>query len=209
MYKLIFLILIILVIHIKAMEFVYRIGSNFYEKQRKGNKIWDIIHANCEDYSRYNYKKNIYTLIFITPLIYGCLTNNISIDFCIEFILKFLVIIFLRSISIMVTILPRNKKVKKKSKAYEKLSIYEKLIGGGCYDKMFSGHFAFGLLLTLLMFKYNIITTNVINVLFFGILNITHIFILSITRSHYTMDMIISLYITLFVYNLNLNVNII
>ena len=72
---------------------------------------------------------------------------------------------------------------------------------------MFSGHFAFGLLLTLLLFKYNILENNWFNMILFVCINAIHLFILSVTRSHYTMDMIVSLYVTLFVFNLNININ--
>ena len=86
------------------------------------------------------------------------------------------------------------------------LSLFNKTIGGGGYDKMFSGHFAFGLLISLLLFKYNIVKSSNLNIFIFVFLNILHFVILGITRSHYTMDMIVSLYVTLFVYNLNIQI---
>jgi hypothetical protein len=189
----ILLIIICIIIHVKSTEFVYKTGSTFYKY--KEYEIWDIIHSNFIDYSKYNYKKNFYLILFILPL----LLNKINIDFIKEFVLKFLIIILLRSLTIISTILPKNNNNVKIDKKYNNLSLFDKIIGAG-YDKMFSGHFAFGLLLTLLYFKYNILESNWFNTIIFFIINLIHLFILSITRSHYTMDMIVSLYVTLFVF---------
>lgn len=193
--------------HLKAMEFVYRKGSSFYTNSNNictNNDIWDIIHSNFKDYSIYNYTKNLYTFIFVIPILYNVMFGNISVEFYKEFLLKFVILIFLRSITIIATILPKNSHVETESDEYSNLSLFDKTIGGGCYDKMFSGHFAFGLLLTLLMFKYDIIENSLVNIVFFTIINILHLFILGVTRSHYTMDMIVSLYVTLFVYSLGI-----
>lgn len=199
------IVTIIILTHLKAMEFVYRTGTAFYGGNEKCKKddVWDILHANFKNYSKYNYTKNFYMIVFFIPLIYNIF--KVSDKLVKEFLLKFLIIIFLRSITIMSTILPKNTSVEVKPDKYGNLSLFDKTIGGGCYDKMFSGHFAFGLLLTLLMFKYNIVENNILNILLFILLNAVHLFILGVTRSHYTMDMIVSLYVTLFVYNLDIN----
>lgn len=199
------IVTIIILTHLKAMEFVYRTGTAFYGGNQKCKKddVWDILHANFKNYSKYNYTKNFYMIVFFIPLIYNIF--KVSDKLVKEFLLKFLIIIFLRSITIMSTILPKNTSVEVKPDKYGNLSLFDKTIGGGCYDKMFSGHFAFGLLLTLLMFKYNIVENNILNILLFILLNAVHLFILGVTRSHYTMDMIVSLYVTLFVYNLDIN----
>jgi hypothetical protein len=199
------IVTVIVLTHLKAMEFVYRTGTAFYGANQKCKKddVWDILHANFKNYSKYNYTKNFYMIVFFAPLIYNIF--KVSDKFVKEFLLKFLIIIFLRSVTIISTILPKNTPVEVKPDKYGNLSLFDKTIGGGCYDKMFSGHFAFGLLLTLLMFKYNIVENNILNILLFIVLNAVHLFILGVTRSHYTMDMIVSLYVTLFVYNLDIN----
>lgn len=200
----------IIICHVKAMEFVYKKGSRYYNKYHvmkyKKNKnyldVWDVIHNNFKDYSKLSYAKNWYTILFLVPIIMNM--NYVSIEFIKEFVLKFCIIVFLRSLTIIVTILPKNtSNVISKPKKYEKLNLFDKMVSGGCYDKMFSGHFAFGLLLSLLIFKYNIVNMSVLNVVSFVLINMFHLMILSVTRSHYTMDMIVSLYVTLFVYNLN------
>jgi hypothetical protein len=199
------IVTIITVCHLKAMEFVYKTGTAYYGGEsncKEKDEVWDILHVNFNNYSKYNYTKNWYMVVFFIPLLYNI--SNISLEFVKEFILKFLIIIFLRSVTITATILPKNTTVEVKPDKYGNLSLFDKTIGGGCYDKMFSGHFAFGLLLSLLILKYNVLETNIINVMLFIILNAVHLFILGVTRSHYTMDMIVSLYVTLFVYNLDI-----
>lgn len=203
------LITIIVIVHLKAMEFVYKTGTSYYtlpdKTCREVDEVWDIIHANFNDYSQYNYTKNWYMVLFVVPIIYKYLNDSISNQFLKEFIIKFLIIIFLRSATIIATILPKNTPVEVIPDEYGNLSLFDKTIGGGCYDKMFSGHFAFGLLLTLLMFKHQIVESTKFNIVLFTVINLLHLFILGVTRSHYTMDMIVSLYVTLFVYNLDIN----
>jgi len=189
--KLIIIVIIACICHVKAMEFVYRTG-----KAKK--EIWDIIHNNFGDYSRYGYTKNWYIFIFLIPLLY--LFKRVNRAFMTEFIIKLCIIILLRSVTIISTMLPRNNKTNSVDDDYNSLSLFDKIISGGFYDKGFSGHFAIGLLLTLMMFKYNIVKMSLWSVILFMILNMLHLFILSITRSHYTIDMLVSLYATLLVF---------
>lgn len=197
----------ILIVHLRAMDFAYKTGLVYYnsEQPKKKDKVWDIIQQNSNDYSVYNYTKNLYLIVFLFPLF---VNYNIVLQsgFLKEFISKFLIIVFLRSLTIISTILPKNSSVQVKTDKNGNLSLFNKTIGGGGYDKMFSGHFAFGLLISLLLFKYNIVKSSNLNIFIFVFLNILHFVILGITRSHYTMDMIVSLYVTLFVYNLNIQI---
>jgi hypothetical protein len=210
------------IFHLKAMEFVYRTGTAFYgggssgkcKKNKKNKKckkcknksnIWDIIHSNFADYSDYNYSKNWYLLVFIIPIILNI--NKISYDFMYEFIVKFMILIVLRAFTIISTILPRNSKIKvklnKKTDVWSLL--YHRTIGGGCYDKIYSGHAAFGLLLTLLLFKYNFLESNVFNITLYSILNIIHFLMITITRAHFTVDVIVAIYMTLWVHGVRID----
>jgi hypothetical protein len=49
------------------MEFVYKTGSKFYKNKKYD--IWDIIHSNFMDYSKYDYQKNLYLILFLLPLL--------------------------------------------------------------------------------------------------------------------------------------------
>jgi hypothetical protein len=90
------------------------------------------------------------------------------------------------------TILPKQNGCSVKS-----LGWFDMTIGGTCYDKILSGHFAFGLLLTLMMFKYNFVKPD--RYYYFIILNIVHAIILAVTRSHYTLDIVLALFVTLII----------
>ena len=200
-------VIFVLFLHITAMDFVYKKGKKFY---RKSNiKIWDIIHSNFDDYSRFNYAKNMYLLLFLVPILFNLSKISVEsfISFISEFFYKFMIIVFLRSLTIAATIFPKNCKFKVKKSKNIWSKIYNKIICGGCYDKIFSGHMSFGLLLTLLLFKYNFLELNVLNTLLFTIINVIHVLILGVTRSHFTVDMIVATYVTLFVHQINLNFN--
>lgn len=190
------LCIVIIVIHLKSTEFVYNTGSNFYKC--KDYEIWDIIHSKFDiSYSKYNYTKNWYLLLFLIPIILNI--KNISTSFIYEFVIKFLILIFLRSLTITTTILPKNTHVEVKPNKYVNLSLFDKTIGGGCYDKIYSGHAAFGLLLTLLLFKYNFLESNTFNIILFALINLLHFFIIIVTRAHYTVDVIIAVFMTLWI----------
>jgi hypothetical protein len=211
-------LLVIGTVHISAMSFVFYKGTKFYKK-KKGKTlskktdlslggelhtpIWDIIHSNFDDYSVFNYSKDIYLVVFFLPIIFNLL--NISFVYVYEFFWKFMILIFLRSFSIISTILPRNSKLKVKinKKTDFWTVLYHRTIGGGCYDKLFSGHASFGLLATLLLFKYNFLETNIFNISLFILLNIIHFMMIGVTRAHYTVDIIVAIYVTLWVYESN------
>jgi hypothetical protein len=72
---------------------------------------------------------------------------------------------------------------------------------GGCYDKIFSGHFAVILLITLLLKKYNYISLPLLI-----LINMIHFIMILVFRWHYTIDIVIALLITLFVYQNNMNI---
>jgi hypothetical protein len=89
------------------------------------------------------------------------------------------------------TILPRDKKcdIKKSS-----------LCMGGCYDKIYSGHFSavFMSLLILYTSKYINLFTLVFLSVIFGTLIVT-------SRSHYTIDIFVAFLIVIIVYQNNIN----
>lgn len=202
--EIILVLIIISLVHLNAMGFVYRTGTLFYKKSKTNLNIYDIIHSQFSDFSCYNYTKNYYLLLFIFPLLNF---NKISYAFLYEFFIKFMIIIFFRAITICCTILPRNSKFKVKINKNTDFwtMIFHRTIGGGCFDKIYSGHLAFGLLLTLLFFKYNFLESSIFNITLFALINIIHFFILAITRSHYTVDMVIAIFMTLWVHGVRID----
>lgn len=159
------------------------IGSNYYTNRvinnKKTPKIYDISHKYLPNLYKYENIHHFITILFIIPLLF---------DFNIlqEYLSYWIVIFIIRSITTIVTILPKYKHCKNNT--------YMKFING-CYDKIFSGHFASVFLATLLYLKYDWI--NVQMVILINIIN--SIFIL-LTRAHYTIDLIVAFFITLFIY---------
>ncbi len=92
------------------------------------------------------------------------------------------------------TILPKNE-----SCSVDKLNMFHMTLGGTCYDKMFSGHFAFGLLSTILAFKHGFMESSISNVSLYALINVIHFWIIAVTRSHYTMDLVVAFYVTMLV----------
>lgn len=181
------------------MQYTYTTGVNFYEnKEINSNKIYDIIQNNTSDYSIYNYDKNWYLLVFILPIILNF--SKIPFAFYNEFLYKFLIIILIRALVIPLTILPKNSQCQVITDQNGQLNLFNKTIGGGCYDKIYSGHFSFSILLTLLLLKYNILQ-GTFGITFAIITNILHLFILTMTRSHYTIDIVMGFFVTLFINN--------
>ena len=197
-------VLAILLCHCFAMQFVYRTGSSFY-KQHPNVVIWDILHSSFPDYSKYDTMKNWYLLLFVIPPLF-LMSVLPPTSFYLEWSVKFLLILFLRSITIVTTILPCNSKDKKLTtvaSSSSSLGFYDMFLGGGCYDKMFSGHFSFGFLTTLLLFKYHILDSKLWWVVgLFAVINLGHFLILGITRSHYTMDLVVSVLVTWMVFKI-------
>jgi hypothetical protein len=164
-------------------------ASSYYENRIINNKItpkvYDISHLYLPNLYKYYDIHNLITVIFMIPLLFNF--NMLQ-----EYLSYWIVIFIFRSITTRVTILPKYKECKVNN---------DMQIDGGCYDKIFSGHFASVFLATLLYLKYNWINLPVLILINF----INSISILT-TRSHYTIDLIVALIFTLFVYQNNLRI---
>jgi hypothetical protein len=169
------------------------IAYNYYNTREKNNKttpkVYDIAHKFLPNLNKYNNIHHIITTIFILPIL---------LDFNIlqEFLGYWIVIFIIRSITILVTILPKHKECQ-----YNGKTIFHGLFGG-CYDKIFSGHFASVFLATLLYLKYNWINLPILI-----LINLINSIFILLVRGHYTIDLIVALFITLFVYQNNLRIN--
>jgi sphingomyelin synthase-related protein 1 len=174
------------------IPFIFQTLSNgflYTMQDRKSNykPLYDVIISNVPDLSKYNFIPN--TLMFILssfliiPL-YIKPNYNVFIS-----LFKYLsVIIFLRSITTSVTILPS---IVNGCKFKMDLITF---LNGHCIDKIFSGHTSASLLLVFLYNKYNIITSNLIYVLLF--IQILLALSLILTKEHYTIDVILGYLIT-------------
>jgi hypothetical protein len=160
-------------------------GKNFYEGQVRDGEVFDILHQITPDlHSWYGLNDIVLGLILVSFIF---IPNNVSI--LEEFVAKFLLIMFVRALTIVSTILPKHKQCESKLG-------WIQMIKGQCYDKVFSGHTAFVLLATLIYQREGIIGWP----LFFG-LNIFNILSIILVRAHYTIDIILAIVITYLVYD--------
>jgi hypothetical protein len=172
----------------------YLNGKNFYEDRIKNNKIrpkiYDVFHKYLPDNS-HNSKMHYLTNIFVFfPLIF-----NLSI---IDDYLSYMMPIFLfRYITTNATILPKTKECDDKD--FTILNFFN----GHCYDKIFSGHMSSSIIISLLLYEKKIITD--IRILY--LYNIISAYLILVTRSHYTVDILIAIYVSVTSYMIGLNSN--
>lgn len=183
---------VIIVIYLLVCKKVFHRLENksevFFEniKLKQKSKVYDIIHTNLPP------TRKLMTIVDATPFILLAVIFFIDVNLFYN-IMGFLVtILILRMFIIHITILPKDKKcdIKKSS-----------IFSGGCYDKVYSGHFSvvFMCLLSLYMSKYiNLFTLLSLSIIF-ALLIIT-------SRSHYTIDIFVAFLIVVVVYQNNINV---
>ena len=188
------LLLVLVVFHLVSYDTVHKNGAVFYDALQRDPdappQIYDIIHENLPDLSKYAIIPNkIFIGILLGIMVYAW---NKSLGK--EFLGFMLVVMFLRDITMNLTIFPKDCKSNKHKK--------ENPMMGGSYDKLFSGHFAFCLLASLLFFKYGVITNIPLLVAF----NVINAFLIVATHSHYTVDVAFSLFVTLFLFQNDIKV---
>ena len=163
----------------------HQLGKWHYEHNDPNGKIFDILHSitpDLQDYAVFND-----TILVLTMISFLFVPNSVSIIK--EFLGKFILIMFVRALTIMSTILPKHERCSSEP-------TWINMFKGQCYDKVFSGHTAFVMLATLIYLRENIISFPV----FLGI-NLANIISIILTRSHYTIDIILAIVITYFVYD--------
>ena len=117
---------------------------------------------------------------------------NFNETFILEFMGCIMVVYLIRDVIINLTILPKhmNCSIKK-----EQMTNYEYFVGG-CYDKIFSGHFSLTMMLTLMYYTYGYIT----NIPLLVGWNLINGLIIISTRSHYTIDVVMAMFVCLTVF---------
>jgi hypothetical protein len=188
--KLVVASIIIIIYVIICKKVLYRLENKselFYDnvKLKQKSKVYDIIHNNLPS------TRKLIIIVDAIPLILLAFIFYIDVNLFYN-VLGFLGTIFiLRLFIIHMTILPKDKKCD-----IQKSAVYS----GGCYDKVYSGHFSvvFMCLLTLYMNKYiNLFTLLYLSIIF-ALLIIT-------SRSHYTIDIFVAFLIVVVVYQNNIN----
>jgi len=192
MFKLLFKITLLCYFHIFFSKVVYSLAHNFYEKQKKSKspKVFDIGHwklrKNRNAFILY-FKDALPLIAIFTMLI---LNRNIKTEVLVTTYIDFFIsIIFVRYFTIIATILPKEETCNVK-----KFNLKQSL--GYCYDQIFSGHFSAGLLASFMMYDLKILTNKPILYSY----NILHAYIILLTRSHHTIDIIMAFFVTHFIY---------
>lgn len=184
-----YLIIIFILLHIIFTYITHINGKKFYKKK---TKIYDIGHKYLINFSKTSTVKNIVNFLVIIYILI-LLINDFN---AYEELLDYLIPIFLfRNITINTTILPKDKNCNDNH-----IGLYD-ILFGHCYDKIFSGHMSVIIMTSFLIYKRNIIKNKLYLVLFNLIMSIL---ILS-TRGHYTIDVLMSAYISICNYMLKIN----
>jgi hypothetical protein len=184
---------ILITIQIIFVYLCYYNGKTFFsEREKQGKttqKIFDISHKFLPNYSDNEWLNILMNIVIFSPLvIYPHIIG--------QFLSYIIPVLLFRYITTNTTILPKTKNCNDDS-----FSLYN-FINGHCYDKIFSGHFACGIIISLLLYHNNIIQD--LNIL--GIYNIIIAYLLLVTRSHYTVDLILGGYVAITSYYLGINI---
>lgn len=161
------------------------LGKNFYGYKWEETKIYDILHENTPEFHDWRGMNDIIPLVLLVSTFF--IKNPVPLVK--EFIGKYLLIMVFRALTMMSTILPKHEKC-------DPNLTWIQMIKGQCYDKVFSGHMSFVLLATLLYLREGFISVPT-----FLALNIAEFSSIVLTRSHYTVDVILAIFITYLVYD--------
>jgi hypothetical protein len=174
---------VVFLILLLSNYFTHELGKTFYKGEQANSKIFDVLWSVTPDMHEYGKYNDI--------IVIGLLISFLFVPTMIfkEFIGKFLLILLVRALTIVSTILPKHEKCD------DNLS-WLQMMKGQCYDKVFSGHTSFVLLATLIFLREGIISLPV-----FFALNLGQITSIILTRSHYTVDIILAIVITWLVYD--------
>jgi hypothetical protein len=183
------IIIVCIIVYLVYSHFINKItqniGTNHYNDE---DRVYDICHKYLPNYEKYEIIGNIY-IIFVCFFTFIKPSKTISIFF--ELAAFIIPIYLIRSILTLITVLPKSSQCEYNPKYA--------FINGACYDKIFSGHTAIIFILTLLLNKYNII-----NFLTVMVLNIVNVSIILLTRTHYTIDIIVSFLVSYIMYTNNI-----
>jgi hypothetical protein len=170
---------------------VHKQGSSFYRNRvnesKTTPKVYDIMHKYLPDLSASQTLFFVANIVVFLPIAFG---NDVAL----EYMSYFPLILLARSIFNLVTILPKNKLC-----SDDTYGLYN-VIFGHCYDKIFSGHFASSVLLSLILYNKGVIKNAWLHVGF----NVANALVILLLRWHYTIDILVALFVTIVFYQNNI-----
>ena len=172
-----------------ASKYTDNKAHRYYESRRLHTKtepkVYDIMHEHLPDMHQHQWIHDVITALFLLPLLRDSLVLQ-------EYLGYWITVFCIRMIFNNTTILPK----------YKHCEVNRTGIINTCYDKIFSGHFSSVFLAVVLYVKYKWISLS------------TGIFMLAIvasnillTRSHYTVDILVAFLVCVIVYQNDLSMN--
>jgi hypothetical protein len=161
-------------------------SEKFYQKKENHKKVQDIFHNVLPHFQHFEYASDILLVlvfVYLAIMNFGLIYQLAGLIFT---------LVLLRQLIIQITVLPKNETCNIKDTS---------MFRGGCYDKIFSAHFGIVMLTTLVLFDNGLINKFVM--IFINLLNA--LFIL-LSRNHYTIDIIVSIFVVIIIYQNNLNI---
>ena len=175
-------IILVVLLHIFTVNFVSQKGKECHPE------IHDVIQDRLPDISDKIWPIIFENIILIIPFLAGWSVAS-------EFFNYYVVIIAVRTVFNIVTILPRDKNC---DDSYIGPLHYVK---GYCYDKIFSGHFSYVFLISIILYKRGIFT----NVPLLALFNTLYALLIIAMRSHYTVDILVAIPVILTLYQNKIN----
>jgi hypothetical protein len=183
---LLIIIVLILLVHKFNLDHLDHHSEKFYQNNKNYKSVKDILHHMVPHISALEYAPDILTvLVFAYMMIMKYQLFNQYFGFLIT-------IMLVREFVVRLTVLPKNKLCKIQ---------HQNTLRGGCYDKIFSGHFANVFLMTLLLYDNQLIHTLIAIVI-----NLVNMIFIILSRAHYTIDIVVSIMVVTIIYQNNLNI---
>ena len=177
---------IFLVLHRYNLDNLETKSEKFYKKQENYKKVQDIFHNMLPHYEHFEYASDI-----LSGLVFAYIAiMNFELFYQLGGLIFTLVL--LRQLIIQMTILPKNEVCNVKNSS---------MFRGGCYDKIFSAHFGITFLSTLILYE-----NGLINQLTTILINAVNALFILLSRCHYTIDIIVSIFVVIIIYQNNLNI---
>ena len=161
-------------------------SERFYQKKENYKKVRDIFHDILPHIEHFEYVSDIITVsvvVYLAIMRFDLLYHLGGLVFTLTLLRQFI---------IQMTILPKNTVCDIKNTS---------MIRGGCYDKIFSGHFGITFLTTLVLLE-----NGLINKFIALLVNLVNGIFILLSRNHYTIDIIVSIFVVIIIYQNNLNI---
>jgi len=175
-----------LIFHYFNLTYLETKSEKFYQNKENYKKVQDILHNVLPHIPKFEYASDILTLLVFAYLA----IMNFELFYQLGGLVFTLVL--LRQFIIQITVLPKNELCHIK---------HSSIFRGGCYDKIFSAHFGITFLSTLILFD-----NGLINNLFMIMINFFNALFILLSRNHYTIDIIVSIFVVIIIYQNNLNI---